>query len=709
MPVGTLQDQVQEILGRSVAEAKSSGVLNTQIEAAALFESISLNLLLHPRTVLYFEILARNGLAQAIADEIATIDSVVADIQDLQNVGYQISGVSSLQQARNALLQIESLDKITTTSPSFDLFDSAVSNFLNGVSRSVKRQGASQLTRPADEAKVDLATDFNSLKDLHADFLDRYYSMLVAVQNFLNAPLGTILGLTTANRARLDIEAMIDALGSDNSSASARDMVTRLLGSRAALKMVGQSTSPTDPVVGSSSPVGQVLRAASDGTTPFISLILSAPVMPVAAHLQIGATDSQFPMATLDLQNRSMVVSSFVSYPVVIPATIFCFTFTASNGTTKSFKVSLSGFMTFAAVLTAINTQLGADGTAVEYVKTGTSRIAIVASSTWQQIIIDGYFVDTGVTPVVVYSPSNPSSIGFSIGQSGSVAGSTPLSVIVDAIDLLYGSSQSAELTSDGLSITGLSFAPGTSLSFSGTAAAVLGLPSSVLAKSSTFRLYGTVYGVPLDPIDPRGLMGPGDTIQTSTGVATLVGVSDSQVTMDSELALFDETPTVTSAVVIVWQALQAKLEAFLTAWSTSGFQVDLGKVDLAIAAVNGTATLSAINKAVSLLNDLRARLTSLQADILHPSTILPNGAGANERSLASAILSSLDERKFDRSVDLFLRSKVQEALNVDHDTASFAGNFLKKSSEVALGDFATPNRSVGEGLGPRATVERAL
>lgn len=704
----TLQDQVNAVLGRTVAEAKSRGTPNVQVETAALFESISLNLLLHPTAVLYFQLLARNGLLKVVSDEIAAIDTLTSTIQDLSNPSFKIDASGNLNRARTALLQIEGMEKISSTASAFQRFDSAVEDVLGDLSKNVRRPGATDLTRPAAEAKTALPANFAAVKTLHVDLLDRLYSLSVGLDNFLLTPLTTILGLTTAVRARLDVEQMISDLESDDSSISARDFATRIIANRAALKTVGSAASPLLPVLTSTSPAGYVLKAASDPVAAVLQGVPGDYVLPVGASLTVttrtGTRNAlSFPQTTLDLQNQAHLVSSAVAYPVTIPAGYFLFlTFTKSDGSTVSYKVDVSGTKTLSGVLSAITLAVGADGGADEYIQPGTSKILLYAKTPNTKVSVD--VVSTSVDGSV-FTVSAHSYLGFSPGQLSSSSGLTPTSTVVDALSLIFGDLVSV---TPGLKVSSIDTAAGAFLTVSDSAASVLGLAATQYATSDSFRLYGVALGSPVDPVSPIGLVQIGDQLVSTTQSARVKDLSPLRITLDAAVQTFDAPITVTSAVVLAWQALSANLDAFISGWTTSGYQVDLSKIDRAIAGLNGSTAAAQINSAVTLLSDLQARLVVLQDTLNATATLLPTNSAGEEKKITNGILASLDERKFDRARDLFLQGKIQEALDADHDTASYAGNFMRSASNFAQNDFKIPNRSLDEGLGPTAVLKRS-
>lgn len=239
MATPTVQDQVAALLSRKVAEKKVRGTPSPDIEAAALFESVAVNLLLHPRAVLYFAWLARNGLLKVVADELKAIEQMRKAVDDLSNVSYALTDTRPLERARGALTHIEGQDRLMSSGTAFGRYDQAVRDALGLLSTNVVAPGATELTRPAQEAEADLPALYGAVQALHSEVLDRLYSLAVGVQNFLSTPALSILGISTVQNVRLDIEQMIEAMKEDPSAEKSREFALRLVAGRAALRALG--------------------------------------------------------------------------------------------------------------------------------------------------------------------------------------------------------------------------------------------------------------------------------------------------------------------------------------------------------------------------------------------------------------------------------------------------------------------------------------
>lgn len=771
MTAVTIQDQVSLLLQKRLAEDKISGASSPDIETATLLEQVAINLTISPRAVLYTALLARNSILNAIDKESAQIATLKKTIQDLGNVSYAIKNTQSLEKAKNALLEIEGQERLSVDSVSFKKFNSSVDDFLKkGIKKNVVKKGATSLTRPSEEAKLDLPTDLASLKSLHADLLDRLYALSVGVPNFLSSPLSTIIGLSTTNRVRTDIESIIESITSDPSASGSRDYVTRLLAGRAALKSLGSFPDFNAPIVDSAAniPVGWKITATSAPAQAVANGLVGPYVLPTAASLTVqdAATSLTyaFPLQEFDLKNNAHVL---LTVPAVMSFSASDYLFIrvrtnltqVSGGFTlqsqgwwkssylngvastlgdywqkdpegkfyRQYRVALSAVTNMSQLRSAIDTALLANGsqyTALtgEFPKPGSGRLALaVFQPYFDRISIDNVFTEF-VTTTVVYSPPDPNQLvysqtfytssahetfGVTAGQFG-VTGILSAVEAIEAFNGLFSSIATAGTLADGsISITGVSSSPGALLTISGNAASVLGISGTTRAVSNTVLLYGTVNGVTQPSINPNTLMDLGDLVTVPTGSSSVQAMTDTAIILASQVDTFSGDIVVMSLLQKTWQAMDAILVGILKSWLRTAFRADLAKIDSAIAMVSGSSTPAHRNAAIDVLDSLATELTSLRTGLSDPSSILPPFAAKRDQLMVESILSLFAERKFDRASDLFLRCKIQEVFSLDYQTASFGGDFLKAASDFMQTDVIFPNRALDEGLNVNAVIKR--
>lgn len=766
MSTRTLQDQVNTLLNKSVILPKVSGVPSPDVETASIVESLALAMMLQPKAAYYAYYLARNGIVASINSEVAAIEVLKADIADLGNVTYAIKNTDDLRRAQAAMLQLSAQKQMSSESGVFDRYSIAVDDFLNRqLAKNIKRPNSTEMTRPGEEAGSVLPTDLTTLKDAHSDFLDRLYSMAVGISNFINTPFSSIVGTNAVYRTKADLDSLIEELDADESGSQSRDAAVRLIAGRASVRMVGGQVDLRAPVIDSVIylPPDQQLTGKSVAT-PVIATTAAGPfTMATGGSLSVTVDGQTVTTSALNQAgNAAAVLGTQTTFPVSVPANYHLFLRleavagltwvgpvastsgptdqgTYSEGTLggdwllgngvyyKTLKVTLnSGYAptvpaevppggptdqprTLAEVLSAITSTLGAYGSAVEFVGSGSGRILIVASEpklakiniASSAIVMEtqsnGTAVDTDKATIYInriYTNSFHASLGFVEGQLG-VAGNTPASRIQDALAIVFPSIVTNVLnTDDSITMTSLVTTPGVSMSLSGTWVASLGLASSYFAMSPSVTLQG-VSGV----VSPTGLMDFGDVLTASTGQSAISDLTADTFELSTPLRTFEGNITVTSALYITAEAIDSVVQSFLVDWVYGTFATDLSALDKVIAVLIGSPTSPRRSEAIALLDSLKTQLLALQTSITGTTTTLPTNSASKEKAVINNVSAIFTERGFDRALDLLSRCKLQELFELDWQTASYGGNLMKAAEDIARADVTFPNTIKDEGF----------
>jgi hypothetical protein len=599
----SISDQVSSLLSLTIAEPKTQGLPSSNIESAAVLESIATNLLVYPRTILYVAHLARQGLQAAAQAELTQIQTVLADVVNMGNPSYAITDTSDLTDAQTALLQIQDNQNVSVKNNSFSRLSASVNSFLSTqLAPNVKVPGATSLTVPAAEAGSALAADYASLQSMHSELLALLYALGVGVQNFAGSPISTIIGTAAAARVSADIQDIIDSIEEDNSGAGSSDFTNRLIADKAVLQTLGTPVNYTLPKISTqqSLPVGYSIEAVSNpapisvaGTEdgPFSGFLSSGNLTfqlttPGLGTVTIVGNDTN----VLQSLDNPAIYGNAVAYPIDIPTNSYLFltltalstltgwtqqadlTWTqstvgggwqknpASGLYTQTFQVDLptGSAITLAQVLTAIQASVGgynpwqaSTGTpfvAVQFAQPTTNQILIYASGTkYQSISIAAAYTEpvpqsalTEPGAITTYTNSFASQLGFSNADQGFV-NQVPSSQIVDALNAVLAGVATVSLSpaTGSINLVTMSSYQGISLTLSGAWAAILGLSGSFQAQSSTISLQGTVLGVETNPVSPQGLMDPGDVLVLPTGNATVASVGTTSFTITPALSTF--------------------------------------------------------------------------------------------------------------------------------------------------------------------------
>lgn len=332
MSTRTLQDQINTLLSKSVILPKVSGVPSPDVETASIIESLALAMMLQPRAAYYAYYLAKNGLVAAINTEIAAIEALKLDIEDLGNVTYAIKDTSDLRRAQSAMLQLGTQNQMSSESGVFNRYSIAVDDFLNKqLAKNIKRPNATDMTRPGEEAGSSLPTDLTTLKGNHSDFLDRLYSAAVGISNFINTPFSSIVGTNAVYRSKADLDTLIKEIEADESGSQSRDAAIRLIAGRASLRTVGAPVTLQGQVVDTALhlPPDQLLSGESEPA----AVNASTPSLPLGFVMAPGGSlsmtiDGQTITTTAlnQAENYAAVLSApGIVYPVDVPANYHLF------------------------------------------------------------------------------------------------------------------------------------------------------------------------------------------------------------------------------------------------------------------------------------------------------------------------------------------------------------------------------------------------
>lgn len=683
MAVSPVEDYVASLLEQRVAEAKTGGVQNASVEAVAVFNSVALNLLLKPRCALLFALLARNGLQKTVQAEIGSLEELKTAIQDLGNVAFQIKDASSLRRARAALLQLERLPSVSATNPTLKLYQTSVRAFLDSqLAKNVRRSGANDLTRSAAEARTDLVGTLATLKEQHADLLDRLYSLMVGVDNFAAAPFAALIGTSAAARARADIESIITAVEASGDPSPARDFVLRLISGQATLSSLASPPAIMEPLFDGMASSAAAPAQMTSAVGPFVPAGLSPSFSATVktSPTDVGITES----FSFFESEAAILVSSPISFPLTIPAGYGLFF--VIDGVAQ--RVPIDGtFASVAALFGAFNATIGyAHSTQFAYDPTrwviyfpGASQVSV---ATVYQYPTPDPSTTTGVPSTTALSAH--ALCGFEAGQLGEQ--NVSAQVAADYINSRFTIISARATTAGTVELTTASTVAGTELLVS--APSSFGLVGPVSALSDSVSLAGVA--------DHRDLVQPGDQVSLG-GVTQEVGeVSQSSLTLLAPAPTYSGPAIVTSALALAYQALIANVKMFFSSWQHLPYTTDLTTVDRALAPLGASSAPGQRNMALAEVQRLESALVSLLNLLSAPSTMLPDGAALNETQIVEGILTTLEERHYDRAVDLLLKCNLQSLLEMDADQASYGGSFLKAASTFAQANISQEPEAPG-------------
>ena len=682
MAARTLEDQVSALLTRTVAETKQLGVQRPELEASAVFDSITLNLLFKPQGQSLLRFLGqKRAQRSACENELALVDTIIKDINDLGNQAYRITGAPMLRRAQVALMNMENLPRVSATSAVLDLYNKTVSEFLEKhLSKNVRRVGQAEMVRPAAEAELDLPGTLALLKDSHSDVLTRLYTLATGIENFELAPFSAIIGTSTVVRARADLDEIVNLVEGGGDPEYSRDIVIRLLASRAAINTVATPPKWSDPLLSAGATASTPQAAATQiGSTshPF--------TMPTSSVLAIsdGVTTSSFGFLP---GGAAILVGTPAAYPITIPAGFDLFLSYAVGGVTTALRIPMAGtYSNVAGVAAHIMAGVGSSGIQAAQFGNDTTRLmlyrpgadSIAVNSVYVMSVAESQAAGVTTGGMVTYSDSAAQYIGL---KNTDVGGTVVFAdVVADAITSMFGSIVSATFTADGrISITTLSSAYGVSLRVFGSAGPVLGFDGAVHpATASTCA----VVGVP----DHTTLVQDADLLVLPDKTeAPLSEVLATGLEFSTPVPTFSGPVAAKSILATSYSLFISALKTFLASWSSTPYVSDLVIIDRAIAPLVSAQSPAQRKEALDAVASLKTALTSLLNVLSDAATMLPDRAALAEKKMVEGILSTLEERHYSRAIDLLLRCDLQSLLEMDDSTASYGGNFMKASTALA-------------------------
>lgn len=701
MALTSVQEQVDLYLRRRLVETRTAGTPSVQIEAAAVLETVALNLTLYPRVVFYLHHLARNGLLKLVEDELLLVAETKKLVEDLGNPSYAIKDLSSLKRARTSLLALEGQGSLTS-SGSFRSFDAAVTEFLNKhLAKNVRKSSSPEMVRPGAEAAEALPAAVASLTSLHEETLLRLSDLLYGVQEYeaASAASGGI-GKTVAFRIRQDIETILDELEEDSQAVKSREYAVRLVAARAVLQMLATPPSLFDDRINTEKelPYGYSLEAVSPSAP--VELRSSAGPWGFATTNSYTFTVSGQPGESASLPvgtnitpfGNVVLMALCGSGDIDFPASSHLFF--SLDGTVYRIPINpstSSATVSRAAIIAAIE----ANGGGVLHASAESFGMYVYGAGNTLEILstyTEGHVGSTSGVPTE-WSSDAYALLSF-LSLQASIGTYTPEFLYEALTYQVMELSVDREVSELVLSAT---LPPGSSLSMTSVepGGAFFGASRTLHPEISTFSLFGEAPGLAPGAVSPVDLVDPGDVVVFPAGSRSVESVEESSVVLASPVRSYSGPFRIESGLLVMWRGLLSGLSAFTRGLQASGYADGLGKLDVLIAPLYGSPTPARRQGAIDALQVLENTLSSLQTVLR--SNPLPYSGGA-EVAVTEGIVSTLTERKYDRALAMLLRGRPAALLSMDWQTVSFGGELMAAASEVARSDISWPNPSMDEG-----------
>ena len=100
-------NEISKIFRARLEPGREGGTLNTATEYAQLLEISALTFLLNPDAIFYVALLGVNRLKFVLAQEVAVLEDMLVGLDDLTQIGTEVTNTTSLSNARTAILSLD--------------------------------------------------------------------------------------------------------------------------------------------------------------------------------------------------------------------------------------------------------------------------------------------------------------------------------------------------------------------------------------------------------------------------------------------------------------------------------------------------------------------------------------------------------------------------------------------------------------------------
>jgi hypothetical protein len=721
----------QAIVGKYVSRQTTGVRLNedsdTSAENQAVLESIAIAILLNPQAVLSIILRAKNSLQQLIAADMEIIDYITAAILETQNSDAFPESTADLVDAQTALVELDRIGRIDTNLQAFTRYQNSINNFLNNqLAPLLKRSQNGTFNRSGTEAKQDLFNGVGLFTQTHALLAQRLALLQGSVSDFNSVDLSKVVHTQTIARVRTSLSQI--KVGMDTGGMSNTVAALELLAGTASLQSISNSRAIFDPTlqskvfpVGNSYVIGPEPTAAFEDAFPG-TLLTTTDLLnwPITLTVDgVGPISAELPRSTRSL--CPFVINSIKTLnPTVtfnIPASYRLYV-----AVTPGSAPGTDGITHYSIPLTAgparTQAQVMADITA-GFAGTGPSVADF--DNALGYMILAGDVADTAIrvldsgpgsfnTGTGIFTPDPPSAhaiLGFQAAAS-TPKGSFDIGFLQLWFTTMYPS-VTAEILNSGsgpLRVSSKTKDPSTStIAFSGqvpsdfgfltgagpayTPVTVKAVPKALLVTDGT--------GAVQDPLG-LGLL-PGSVVHANAFIQPIDHFDGLRILFDpiTLLPLTSSTVTVFAPTVVAVQQTIAALGLL-----GGSFGADILPLQGLLSPLLTTPSLAQVNDAIKAFAGIKSKLTTLLNALI---AIMVGEAQDPADATAEKILSSLEERGFDRAQDLISQCQFSAFFGLTPEDVSKSTRLMKSMETVVTTDLPT---STVEELSPDGNALQA-
>lgn len=695
---------VRKFLERRTVVDREDESSDSSEEISAILESVAQAFLLNPQAALSFVIRAKNTLQQIITTDLEFVDYMISAIRDIDVPSEPIADTSDLVEAQTALIEVDRSGRVSDDLQSFDRYQKAIDRFLDEqLAKSLKRRRRGELERTGAEARQDLFRALAVFDSIHSLVIDNLELLQNSVADFQSVDLTRLVSSRVVSRVRASLKKVI--FGFTNQQLSKTAAAVELLAGRDSLRSISNSKNIFDPTVNTGViPARRNIKISSEavaaiaiGTSENVDLTGVATPWTfevVVDPLVAGGTTYSLDIPYTGAEGRHYVMTSrgSLTYSIDVSANVLYVGFDGitppSNEEKMIRAVTLpTGAVALSAVVAALNDGVTGllYGTAVGI---GAGRVLIYGSASVTGISIVSTYPGTfdGGGNYVPAVGSAHEVLGFVSGQESSNPNVCTPALLVDLIkDRISGAIVS--LVDGAITVRSASSDLLSSLSFADIAL-LFGFSSSYASLPSYLELVED--GEAVSPEELGVFVGSivrtTDILAASNRnlLAPITEIEGTQLYFDGSFPLPRCSAVdvrVDAPIVQYLRTLLNNLKAFV-----GTFDNDSRNLQRVLSPILARATLAQVNDALREIQDIRNRLQDLLS-LLQAVTVRDDRTSYG--TVASKIISSLEERGLDRSLGLLLKGQFSTFFSLDGQTAASSSNLLTNIEKVGRNDYS--------------------
>lgn len=696
---------VRKFLERRSVVDREDKTANSADEISAILESVALSFLLYPQSALSFVLQCKNVLQQIATTDRNLVAYFLKALGDIDNPDEPLTNTSELVAAQSALVEIDRIGRVSNDVQAYSRYLKSVNSFMDKrLAPSLKRRNKKEFERTGTEAKQDLFRVLSVFGPTHNLLIDKLNLLIKGVVDFRSVSLTRIVSTRTVSRVRSSITQVIRGVQKQQLSKTA--VAIELLSGAAALNSISNIRDIYDPTVDTgNTPAGRDISISSETTSALArgtaaTIDLSALGTPWTFISTVDGTTYNVQLPVTGASGRSYVktTSGSSTFDIQVGSNVLYVQFDGITpppteaAMVRAVSVPTGGSVSISAVITALNNVSTGliDGTAVQLGTTG--RIVIYGSSSVTKITIKngerGTF-DTGGN----YIPATGTVhdvLGFSSEQT---SGDPDLFSPSELIDLLGPYMPLANLaiadTGEPI-ISTVSTELTTSLLFTGLVAAAFGFSSSFLPAPNFLELIEN--GLAVDPSELGIFVGSMVTASDVQSIGSKNLFAPIAVIDGTKLRFADGVglPRCTESHVRILAPIVFTVQTMLddVRLFQGSFDQDIRDLQQVLSPILSKPTLAQINDAKLTLQRILTTIDNLLGNL---SSAVVRADRSEFDQIAQQISATLEERGFDKALELLQSCQFSDFFVISNDGASKGTRFLKATEDVGRNEFAQP------------------